>query len=86
MVVILQPGDNDGTDGLKTQDLLIRALRGYFQALMLIFLTFLFGSTYSGDLLATGIFLVSFITVIVISRTYSIYFCKWMERALGVTT
>lgn len=53
--------------------------------MMLVFLTFLFGSTYNGDLLFTVLFVVVFVTIIVVARTYSIYFCYWMEEALGVT-
>lgn len=30
----------------------------------------------------TTIFVIAFLCVIVVSRTYSIYFCSWMERAV----
>lgn len=64
---------------------LLSILRGYLQALVLIFLTFLFGSSYQGDLFFTTLFVIAFATLIVISRTYSIYFCMQMEKALNIT-
>lgn len=83
MVVVLRPSKEECPASGKLP--LFDIICGYFQALMLIFLTFLFGSTYGGDIIHTGLFVVVFITFVVTSRTYSIYFCWWMEKYLGVT-
>lgn len=83
MIVILRPTEEVNPPSTWTP--LFDVLRGYLQAIMLIFLTFIFGSTYSGDLFYTLVFVVVFTTLMVISRTYSIYFCWWMEKALDVT-
>lgn len=81
MVVVLRPSEL--VDGqLSTTRFLHRVLIGFLQALILIFLTVLFASTYDGDILVVASFVVAFLAVTVISRTYSIYFCSWMERAL----
>lgn len=60
-------------------------LRGYLQAAILIGTTYLFGSTYGGDLIYSLIFVCVFLTLIVVSRTYSIYLCLWLEKALDAT-
>lgn len=81
MVVILRPAEVIDTDQLDNKKLVHGVLRGFFQALLLIFLTVLFGSTYRSNIMLSSIFLTCFITVMVASRTYSIYFCAWLEHA-----
>lgn len=81
MVVVLRPTKVIDTKKLDTEELLGGVLRGFFQALILIFLTALFASTYNNDIIQSTIFLTAFITVMVVSRTYSIYFCAWMEQS-----
>lgn len=82
MVVILRPSDVVDSGRFNNQKFLSGVGRGFFQAMLLIFLTVLFGSTYRSNILLASIFLISFITITVISRTYSIYFCAWMELAV----
>lgn len=60
-------------------------LLGWFQAITLIMLTFLFGSIWAGTLFFTLGFVVAFMTTVVASRTCSIWLCGWMEKALGMT-
>lgn len=80
MVVILRPSEMIGADQNDNKGLLLGVARGFFQAILLIFLTVLFGSTYRNSILESAIFVTSFIALIVISRTYSIYFCAQMEH------
>lgn len=82
MVVILRPSDIVDAGRFSNKKLLSGVGRGFFQAVLLIFLTVLFGSTYRSNILLASIFLISFITITVLSRTYSIYFCAWMELAV----
>lgn len=83
MVVIPRPGEDGWPTNAKQP--LFNILRGYLQALLLVGMTFLFGSTSRGDFFDAGLFIFTFITLVVISRTYSIYFCWWMESVLGAT-
>lgn len=82
MVIVLRPSEVVDTDKLDTKQLLSGVCRGFFQALLLIFLTVLFGSTYRSNIMLVSIFLTCFITLMVVSRTYSIYFCAWLEAAV----
>lgn len=70
------------------KDLLSGVFRGFVQIGLLIIMTVLFGSTYNAIILLVALFLSCFITLTVISRTYSIYFyCAWLERAVdGIQT
>lgn len=81
MIMVLRPAKIVDPDQLDVKRLLYSAARGLFQALLLILLTGLFGSTYKSSILESIIFLGSFMTLMVISRTYSLYFCAWMEHA-----
>lgn len=81
MIVVLRPAERVDADRPDMQRLLCGVARGLFQALLLIFLTVLFGSTYQSSILESVIFISSFMGVVVISRTYSVYFCAWMEHA-----
>lgn len=83
MVVVLRPSEIIDTDKHDTRQLLYGIACGILQAVLLILLTALFGSTYLSTILLSTLFLASFIIVMVASRTYSIYFCSWMENALG---
>lgn len=60
-------------------------LRAYLQAAILIAATYLFGSTYGGDLIHSLVFVAVFMTLVIISRTCSIYFGMWLEKALDAT-
>lgn len=82
MVVILRHSHDVDGPPLSTSVLLFGILRGFFQALILIVLTALLGSTYGSGILLNTMFVIAFLGVIVVSRTYSIYFCSWMERAV----
>lgn len=83
MVVVLRHSDIMSGPLPNTKALLYRVICGFFQAVLLIFLTAILGSTYNSDILVASVFRIAFLAVIVISRTYSVYFCFWMERALG---
>lgn len=83
MVVVLRHSDIVSGPLPNTKALLQRVIYGFFQAVVLIFLTAILGSTYNSDILVAAVFLISFLALIVISRAYSVYFCSWMERALG---
>lgn len=72
--------DNGGSVR-STKEHLYGYLCGFFQALVAIFLTAIFGSTYKGNMLLVGMFLIAFLGLIVISRGYSVYLCRWMERS-----
>lgn len=83
MVVVLRPPKIVEVGHSDDKRLLYDVFRGLFQAILLILLTVLFGSTYRGTILEPVLFLSSFIGVVVISRTYSVYFCAWMEKTTG---
>lgn len=83
MVVIIERSEAESpTTPMKP---LLRIIQSYLQALILIGLTFLFGSAYGLDLLYSLLFVLSFFTLVVVSRTYSIYLCQWLEIALDAT-
>lgn len=82
MVVVLRPSVNDDGELGSTKQLLHGVLYGLIQAILLILLTGLFCTIYSITILLSIVFLLGVITVMVASRTYSIYFCSWMERVL----
>lgn len=82
LVIVLRPSEIIQTNVFDIKRLLSSVSRGFFQAVLLIFLTVLFGSTFQLDLMLATIFLTTFITLTVISRTFSIYFCSWLEHAL----
>lgn len=83
LVVVLRPSEVIDTDKHDTRQLLYGIACGILQAVLLILLTALFGSTYLSSILLSKLSLASFIIVMVASRTYSIYFCFWKENALG---
>lgn len=80
VLVLRQSGDVAGQVS-STKRHLIRVFCGFFHALVLILLTVVLGSTYNSDILRAAMFLVAFLALIVISRTYSVYICCWMEHA-----
>lgn len=80
MVVVLRPSGNVDRDYLNIKHLLLSVCRGLFQALMLIIMTAIFGSTYRNTVLEATVFLSCFIGLVVPSRTYSVYFCALMEH------
>lgn len=82
-VVVLRPPEIVEVDHNDVKRLLYGVFHGLFQAILLIFLTVLFGSTYRGTILEAVNFLSFFMGVVVISRTYSVYFCAWMENTTG---
>jgi hypothetical protein len=57
---------------------------GYTQAVTLIFLTFLFGSSWNGPLFYTIAFVFGFLSVITGSRALSLLLCRWMEINLDM--
>lgn len=65
--------------------ILCAVVSGYIQAGLLVAMTVFFGSTYRGTIRLSVVFVSFFATLVVISRTYSIYFCKWMESSLDAT-
>lgn len=83
MVVIIQP--SQVARPANFMRLAFRIFRGYIQAALLIASTFLFGSTYDGDTCMSAIFISVSLTLVVISRTYSIYFCQWLEHAMDAS-
>lgn len=80
MVVVLRPSEDVQRDYLNIQHLLLSVCRGLFQAFLLIIMTAIFGSTYRNTVLESTIFLSSFMGLVVLSRTYSVYFCALMEH------
>lgn len=58
---------------------------GYLQAVLLVLLTFLFGSIWAGTLFFTLVFVASFTTTIAFSRLLSVWLCSWMEGVLSMT-
>lgn len=85
MVVILRPAPDTGESPIQPRSLIFGVFCGFIQALMLIALTILFGSIYNNGIFQAASFVVVFIALIVISRTYSILYCLWMERAVNTT-
>lgn len=83
MVVIIQPSQVARPANFIR--LAFRIFRGYVQAVLLIASTFLLGTTYDGDTFVSTIFISVSLTLVVISRTYSIYFCQWLEHALDAS-
>lgn len=85
MVLILRPVADDGHLAPRVTTLFYAVICGFVQALILIGLTILFGSTFDSGIIQAAIFVVFFIATIVSSRSYSVYFCLWMQGALGTT-
>lgn len=81
MVVVLQLSDEASTRAHPLMAVLI----GWLQAMMLVFLTFLFGSIVGGTLFLAVTFVVVFMSTITASRACSIYLCSWLETALDLT-
>lgn len=85
MVVILRPStDTDGAP-VETSAILFRLLAGFIQALLLIAITAVFGSTFNNGIIETIGFIMFFLAGILASRVHSIYYCMRMERLLKTT-
>lgn len=82
MVVVLRHSEAADRPAVNTRYILYRVFGGLLQVLLLLLMTILLGSTYKGDIILATIFLAFFLSITIISRTYSIHFCSWMERAL----
>lgn len=85
MILILRPAADTGKYPKQPGALLYSVCSGFFQALLLIGLTIFFGSTFGPGIVEATIFITYFSAVTVVSRTYSIYYCLWMEKALSTT-
>lgn len=85
MVVILRPStDSDGAP-VEIATILFGLLRGFTQALLLIALTAVFGSTFHNGIIESIGFIMFFLAGILASRVHSIYYCMRMERLLQTT-
>lgn len=82
MVVVLRHSEAVDRPAANTLYILYRVFGGLVQVLLLLLMTILLGSTYGGDIIMATVFLAFFLSITIISRTYSIHFCSWMERAL----
>lgn len=58
---------------------------GLLQAIQCIFLGVLFGSIWGGTLLYTLAFVCAFMVTIFMSRSLSIFLCRWLEKSLSMT-
>lgn len=85
MILILRPAADTGKYPKQPGALLYSVCSGFLQALLLIALTIFFGSTFGPGIVEATLFITYFSTVTVVSRTYSIYYCLWMEQALSTT-
>lgn len=85
MVVILRPStDTDGA-AVETSTILFGLLRGFTQALLLVVLTAVFGSTFNNTIFESIGFIMCFLAGVLASRVHSIYCCMRMERLLKTT-
>lgn len=64
---------------------MVEVVLGFYNALMLVFLTLLFATTWGGTLFLTLALVVAFIAVIAFSRGLSVWFCWWLESSLCLT-
>lgn len=85
MILILRPAADTGQYPKQPGTLLYSVCSGFIQALLLIGLTMIFASIFGPSILEATVFITYFIAVTVVSRTYSIYYCLWMEKALSTT-
>ena len=80
MIVILRPSeDASEREPCWTNRLHIRYFIGIFQLFWICFLSFLFSSTIGGNLFRTLLMVVTFITIVCISRGFSILAC-WLAQ------
>lgn len=82
MVVILRPSIDTHGAPVETSTILFGLFRGFTQALLLLVLTAVFGSTFPDSIIETIGFIMFFLAGILASRVHSIYYCMRMQRLL----
>ncbi|KAL0631156.1 hypothetical protein Q9L58_009989 [Maublancomyces gigas] len=85
MVVILRPSTDTAGAPVETSTILFGLFRGFIQALLLVVLTAVFGSTFNNTIFEAIGFIMFFLAGILASRVHSIYYCMRMERLLKTT-